>query len=537
MFCGNMLSAAGPVPERLPRGIDLNDYPQLDRQEVGHLRYTDKIVRQDLDDFRLLPSGDLYGLPKTGGMQMSMASYRYSLAFMAYFLAIEQFHKVPANTGMIKPLLDRIIQKMQRKAVWDYWASTSMVMPHFEPNFDRPYPSLRDPIKIKNIMYSGHLAQMIGLYEKLYADLKWSAPGSLVFAWSDKEKYVYDQNTLIKVIYDQFINMPDHCIQCEPNVCFPVCNQHPMLALMLYDQAHGTDYFGAAAPPMLDWMYKTGMVDAKTHEVAVLWLIKQQRRVVGSEIKFDSVLDHFSTPLSAIKLIKFNSSAIAGWNGAFLNVWQPDLVKRDYPFQVKSHVKVKGARLAYCVRDGLSDQLSTPFFALLAAEMGDLSLRDKLMNWSERQYKATWDKEGGYYYPPSIEFPITFLPGMTHKGITLTDKVAAMARANIKDGVRKLHTLPFAGADPAAPRVENPDFPRVVLTRAVYDEAKQALIVSTADDAPYSGVYTLEFTHLDRAKVWTLFVDGISSATYRDKESVTITLKHDKRHDLVLFAN
>ncbi|MBF0441297.1 MAG: hypothetical protein HQK54_05280 [Oligoflexales bacterium] len=519
-----------------PDNIVPDSYPQMDRMEIGHLRYFMTIARQDLDDFSLLPSGNLYGIPKTGAMQTSMASFRYTLAFMTYFLALEQFHKVPANTDMIQPLMDRLIRKMQRKAVWDYWASTSKGMPHFEPNFDRPYPSERDPIRVKNIMYSGHLAQMIALYEKLYLDMKWSQPGSIVFEWSNNEKYTYDHNKLQKIIFDQFMNNPDHCIQCEPNVCFAVCNQHPILAHLLYDQLHGTDYFPRASIKLMEWFIKEEIIDPKDHEVSIMWLVKQKKRYKERDLKLDNWLDNLVGPLSAMKLLRFNSATVDGWNGAFMNAWQPLVVKQHYPFMLKTHiVEKKGGKTAYCVKNGFFNQLATPFFAVLAAEMGDISLRDKMARWSDDSFRGKWSKDGSFSYPMTFEVPIAIYPGLSVKGISLTDKAVALARANTKDGIRNLHLQPFRGNDPDSPVITNPAFPDMVLSRAVYDKKKKALIVSTTEGLDPRRVTSLTVSRLDRTTGYRLFIDGKEYASYGNLDSISIDIMLNKPHDIVLL--
>ncbi|PIU61504.1 MAG: hypothetical protein COS84_11230 [Armatimonadetes bacterium CG07_land_8_20_14_0_80_40_9] len=71
--------------------------------------------------------------------------------------------KTPAYREVGQKQLDDIIQRMIDKRVWDfvktYWENS----PHFP-----------DPVVYENIMYSGHLAQLIGLYEGLSGDYKYS---------------------------------------------------------------------------------------------------------------------------------------------------------------------------------------------------------------------------------------------------------------------------------------------------------------------------------------------------------------------------
>ena len=201
---GYSLKYINPVRSNL-KEIDPESYLSMTAKEIGHMKWFFKIADMDLDDFSLIKTPDLNRIPFTGDLQLVFTSHRYTVAFMTYFLAVEQFHKLPACLDIIKPKFDRLIQKMISKKVWSYWASTSRGIPILEPEFDFPYPSQRDPILDGNIMYSGHLGHMIALYEKLYRDMKWSKPGSIVFEWSEDEKYVYNNHSLQKEMYDQML--------------------------------------------------------------------------------------------------------------------------------------------------------------------------------------------------------------------------------------------------------------------------------------------------------------------------------------------
>ncbi len=185
-------------------GVNPEDYPGIGEKEMGQFRWIMKIADQPIDDFSNIEASN----------QDFNCSYRYSIAFMTYFLAIEQYHKLSACKEVIQPRMDRLIRKMITKPVWEYWSKTSQGLRPLEPGLKKPYPELHDPVGYQNIMYSGHLGHMIGLYEMLYKDLKWSEKGAIEFIWSDTEKYVYDNHLLQKVMYDQMMNHPDNCIEC-----------------------------------------------------------------------------------------------------------------------------------------------------------------------------------------------------------------------------------------------------------------------------------------------------------------------------------
>jgi hypothetical protein len=513
--------------ERPP--VDPASYPSLDAKELGSLRYSMKIADLAIDDFSLIPLTDYYGWPGTGEKQKDMSSARYTLAFMTYFLALEQFHKLPAYTAALKPRFDRLIQKMLHRKVWEYWAEVSKGTTHLEPRLDRPYASE----KAHNIMYSGHLVQMLMLYEKLYADPKYATPGAIGFDLSMHERAVYDTHSLIKTIYTNFLDMPAHCQQCERNACFPVCNQHPILALLLYDQIYGTRYFPEASELLLDWYLKNDLIDPDDHTVAAMHLLKQDKILAKRSPRLGNRLDVVLGALSTIGFLGTYSAAIDGWNGVFMNTWAPELVREHYPYQVANTIAYLDEDHAYTKRGGLYDQISAPFFAAMAAEMGDTKLRDQLLNWAERQYKAGFDSEGYYVYPSWIEVPVPLWPGYSFKGIPMTDKVAAMARANVPDGMRRLHLEPFPGADPSAPILAelSADF---MASRAIFDAERGALIVSV-EPSPTAGI--LGRVVLDRLAargLSRLWVDGKPRQLSQGADTVTLQLDASSRHDIVL---
>ena len=81
--------------------IDPNSYPEIGDEEMGQLRFAIKMADRPLDDFSDMEGIDQYG----------MTAYRYCIAFMTYFLAAEQYHKLPACPEIIQPRMDRFIHR------------------------------------------------------------------------------------------------------------------------------------------------------------------------------------------------------------------------------------------------------------------------------------------------------------------------------------------------------------------------------------------------------------------------------------------
>jgi hypothetical protein len=493
--------------------IDPDAYPEIGDQEMGHLRWMLSIADQEIGDFSNMETG----------AQAGMAAYRYQLAFMTYFLALEQYHKLPACPEIIQPRMDRFIEKMVQKPVWEFWAETSRGIPPFEPLLNRPYPEVRDPLVKWNIMYSGHLGHMIGLYEMLYRDFKWDQPGSIVFQWDENEKYVYDNHSLQKVMHDQMKTKP-FCIPCEPNACFPECNQHPVLSFMLYDYTHDTD-LSAVREQFMNFFLEKKMINPNNHEAAAFYLVKQDLTTSLRNPRFGNAMDLMTYPILIAGPLSVKSASADGWTGAFMHAWQPEYIERHYPYQKERHFKEMKDGSARLPQDIFSRPTRYGFFAILTSEVGDLDARDKLLAYSDRMYEPVM-KDGTFHYPTD----------KSKKCHALTGKLLAIARANPKDGLWTMHNRPFDDSHFREPMVTGVDFPNVVLRRAIYDADKKALIVTTEPGMKKGGMTNIKVSRLDSDNTYRLLVDGKKVKTYRAREEALLQVALDGRHDIVLIA-
>ena len=505
--------------------IDPNAYPAVTAEEWGQLRWMLKLADQDIPNFTNFQSVDEQGV----------SASRYSIAFGAYFLAAEQYHKVPAWQETIKTAFDRINQKMLDKQVWGYWANESLGITKFEPNMDRPYAENKDPVSLGNIMYSGHLGHMIASYEMLYRDLKWSEPGSIVFKWSDDETHVYDNNSLQKAMYNQMTNNPHKSIECEPNAVFPECNQHPILSFMLYDHVHGTNY-GEARNAFMNFFLLSRMISPITHETCLFYLVKQKTTLSQEFASFGNGLSLLSVPLAWLGVLNVRTSVANGWNGTFMHTWQPEFIERHYEFQKKRHIIETDSNTAYLKTEMILDQIATPFFAMLASEVGDLELRDKLVAWCKDYYKPV-SVNGMLSYP--VKEPVTLInpnKGFTPTSQALTGILIAYAMANTKDGQRMVIQKPFTEKNFNAPKVSGIDFPNVLLNRAIYDFEKESLVITVSGGALKTGNTVFNVIQLDPARQWALTIDGQLINRFTDVSSIPVEISLDKAHDIVLVA-
>ena len=161
--------------------------------------------------------------------QTDMTSVRYPLAFIGYALAA-LVYKTPAYTELAVAILDNVIQRLLEKHQYEYielyWSHIS---------------TFPDPVAYENIMYSGHLAMLISLYESISGDYKYTTKG-WYFTWPGQKSIHYDANKLMGAIQSQIVSDHTGGVCCEPESIFITCNNHPRIAFSLYDSIHGTNY-------------------------------------------------------------------------------------------------------------------------------------------------------------------------------------------------------------------------------------------------------------------------------------------------------
>jgi hypothetical protein len=444
-----------------------DDYPALTEKEIGHLRWIVKLAQQ-------LPGDWSYMGGQEPGQEW-LESYRYQLAFMAYALSITQYHKTPAYRELYQKAMDQLIQKMVRKDVWEFWVESSRGGKKLNPALKEKGQGWVDPVMDKNIMYSGHLIQMVELYQMLYRDRKYDKTGSIVFSreWLKEEvnRFEYDSNKIADVIHKQFEQNPLHAIECEVNLIFAQCNQHPVLGLMLYDYNHKTN-LANVRELLKKTIQEKKFLNPETHNFMNFYLVQQD------------------------KVIPASSPGADGWTGAFMHAWDPKLIEENYPYQVKQHVKWEPDGTASAL-DKTWSSVGAPFFAILAKEVGDEKTAKGILAWMDKNYAPVWT-DGMFRYPRNDEKKVT--PFVTN--------LAALAELNLKDGIWSLHNRPWRDEYFAQPFITGIDYPKVIVKQAYYDSSKDALIVSLVPGAKTAINTSFIVNQLDTTKVYSIKKNG-----------------------------
>lgn len=543
--------AAGPLVTPDPRA-----YPAADEKEWGQLLWVLKLADQDLDDFSHFQSVDEQGV----------SACRYTVAFSAYFLAVEQYHKFPAWREPLQRAFDRLIGRMLQKRVWEYWLRESPGVTKFEPKEDRPYPAAKDPVAYRNIMYSGHLSQMINLYQSLYRDCKWDAPGSIVLKWDNTTRFTYDNRTLQDAMFLQLITNPVPGIECEPNAIFPACNTHPMLGWLLYDQMHRSRYY-AAAQPLFDAFFESSFINRETHRIGAFYLMKQGWVFSAWNPRYGNSMDPLIGQMIA-KGANFDSSGNDGWTMTFMHAWNPKLAEELYPHMRAAQVRMARDGSALLKNDSLTPDAYYGFFAALAAEMGDAPVRDGLLKSVDRMFSPVWQGKT-YHYPfadkagavnlaadDGAKKPSPTKPqgGLCCKSLRmkghgeannmktmpqhsdLSDRLVALARALPKNGLWMLHNRPFDDAHFQAPCITGVDPTVLPLKRALWNAKARALIVSTRGVKTPSALRSFVVQGLDKARTYRIVIDGATRSTVSNTASTRISLPSDALdHDVIVL--
>ena len=159
-----------------------------------------------------------------GGRQFGIFAKRYHIAFAGYAAAAFALRGDAETTNVAVRVLSNCIRRYLRRDVWAYSQAKS---------YWGEKPWAPDPCWRENVMYTGHLLQLLALYEWFSHDRRYHETG-FDFVWSSEKRVHYTVEKLIGVTVDQMHENACGGITCEPNLVFFPCNNHPHVALRLF---------------------------------------------------------------------------------------------------------------------------------------------------------------------------------------------------------------------------------------------------------------------------------------------------------------
>jgi hypothetical protein len=420
--------------------------------------------------------------------------------------------------------MDRFIQKMLRPEVWDYWRETSMSNPRFDPGLKEPRAPWTDPVAKENIMYSGHLHAMAGMYGVLFDDAKYEQPKSIVFtrstAWDKPEVYEYDLNSLNDVIYWQMAESGYLGIPCEPNIVFITCNQLPILGFRFHDIRKGT-----------------AVADEVTKNYAAAWA---KKGVMTEGGKFITAL------MMRQGQIIPGDPAVTASEGLSMNAWNRELVRKLFPDAVYFGLRklpdgtmvpfpksVLSKVLAAKAKGEPVDQIEDrsfqwgmmpdyAFYTTFLSEIGDRKTLDAMVAHANRHMNPTWEKDGLYYPRNDRSYDengnLVFMDPLSgNAGI-------AYAQLNVQDGMWMLYNKPWSKehfADLALTQVPH----TVDVLRASYVREKGALVLTLRGRGGQRAAADLTVGNVPAGKSWTLYRDGelMASSAGKSRDALSVT--------------
>ncbi len=167
--------------------------------------------------------------------QWQLKATRYQLYNAIARIGTIGYQHTPAFHGYAKEAMANLILKNLDKRIWQFW---------FWENLWGNWTPSADPIVKDNIMVTGWLANYLGMFETLFQDQRFDAPGALTWRWSDKTQFRYSHSGLVDALVHNYGRYDFSWYPCEPNLLYSMCNVQGFNALQFYDRLRGTNHWG-----------------------------------------------------------------------------------------------------------------------------------------------------------------------------------------------------------------------------------------------------------------------------------------------------
>lgn len=191
--------------------------------EEAALRFLDKVASPMSDE------EEREWWQNVGQDQTGLFARRYNIAFVGYAAAALGTRANHEQTNVVVRILRGCVNRMLRQYSWIYAPDS----------YWRDAPWKPDPCYRENVMYTGHLLQLLAYYERYSGDRVYWEKG-FDFHWRDGSLIHYDVQKLIDVTVAQMRGSPSGGVTCEPGTIFFPCNNHPHVALKVFSTlGHG----------------------------------------------------------------------------------------------------------------------------------------------------------------------------------------------------------------------------------------------------------------------------------------------------------
>lgn len=466
----------------------------LTDEQLGHLRHIDNLSRQLPNDWSMMQGKD--------GSQDDFGGYRFQLSYMTYAMALAHRHRLPNAPGVFKPVFERMIEKMLLPEVWMYWRNTSRGGAILNAHLSQGYSEEWNPVVKDNIMYSAYVQSMSLMYDYLFDDARYSAPGALSFDhWSffwggEGHRFEYDQNSLNEHIYWQMVESGYIGVACEPNCVFQICNQPAILGFRMHDLLTGGNTAEEVTRSYDKVWSELGRLDASGHYT--MMLVEDAKIVVPAAEP---------TPW------------VDAWAGSLMNMWKRDFVHARYPEQIQD-LLVRGTDGALSVRPsaplsamgrvGNYDSGDFGWTTVWASEMGDQETLRGLLTHADRYMNPTW-KDGGLYYPRN-DTPTDADGNSTVVEPITGNALLAYARLNVPDGLWALYNEPWDASHHTEPSLVEVSGD-VAVSQARFDRESNCLNFRVQRHGDRQGDGRVMISNVPDDTTWTMRENGTAIAS------------------------
>jgi hypothetical protein len=490
---GNLPAPSVPMGIQTIDGTKFNfaDYPALTHEQIAIINY-----------FNHLITGEPVNSWAGWNAENYMWAIQYVNAFLAYtFAAFAE--TTPGYRTAFYENFSRLQILRMNTTIADYgnqsmeyyeWASIPGFTEYHYPNATNPADvytgGFRGPA---NIMWTGHYALMMALYERNF---------NLGEVADELSWYINDWE--LSVTTDRQGNPKPGglwgtgLIPCEPYIVFVQCNSIPIYTTELYDNLYGTNYMGSGM-----WNYGLSFIEENiTDEYGLFTDGYFVQRPVGSGPSAEAQPQDI--PGQAVDHLvggpRLNSYGTA-WALTFLEHTIPDVTIPKYSTFIDLYGRDLTGDVMYMLGSyshpsSFADVfgiLGTVFTMTLANQRGDYNTRNRLGNLLQGMVNKVWSQDGReMYYDASSLDP--FLSGIL-SGFSVWSTLPVTVRD-------------LADARPAEfwnyPYISAADDSSIWVYQAQWDPAKAAFLLNIKADMP------ADLTFSNFQDVPTAFSRGVS---------------------------
>jgi hypothetical protein len=474
MTFGNIPAPSPPQGIQTVNGTTFNfaDYPAMTHEQLAIVNYFDELV-----------TGQAPNLWAGWNAENYLWALQYINAFVAYPLAgvyevtsgyRSDFYNDFAYSQIMR--MNTTIDEYGNNSM-EYleWASIPGFTDYYYPNATHPdgddiyTGGFRGPA---NIMWTGHYALMLALYER-----------SFNYGTMNDELTHYIDDWKESVTTDRRGNVTSSglwgsgLIPCEPYVVFSQCNSIPIYTTELYDNMYNTSYMDSGM-----WDYGLDFIEANiTDEYGLYtngYFVQEpigwgpNSELVPQEIPGQAV-DHLMGGPS------LNSYATA-WTLTFLEYTEPEITIPKYPTFIEKYGREIDGDTMYILGSyrqpssfgDIFGILGTMFAMVLANQRGDFITRDRLSNLLQDMLNKAWSPDGRQMHYDGSSFDAFLSPILS--GFTLWSTLPVTVRDLADPRSEEFWDYPF---------ISQADDDNIWVYQARWDPAKSGFILNIRVDS------------------------------------------------------